>query len=197
MPDLETALRDGCGGSDVIAADDLDRLWWGWFDDSYGGRRGRDTFLAVLRYLDTGADPDAELSFRLGGWEIDLGKTAVQAGLVSAFIGGILAVMGVDHVPVQVVPAVMPLVFDIRRSRLTASQEYVLAELVVQSDVRDGSLTAAELYGHLSAETRDAISRTEFEDFLDACRRAGVSDRDGDTIALSSADKAKFRITFR
>jgi hypothetical protein len=97
----------------------------------------------------------------------------VQAGLVGVFLGAALAVLGVGQVPVEVLPAVVPLVFDVRRSRLTASQEYVLAQLVLQPEVQAGPLPVSELYDRLPAEVRDDLSRVDFEDFLDACRRAG------------------------
>lgn len=52
--------------------------------------------------------------------------------MVIVFLGGILEVMDVDHVPVEVLPAVVPLVFDICRSRLSVSAGYPQVQLVVQ-----------------------------------------------------------------
>lgn len=181
-------------GRREVSAEQLDELWWSWFDDGFAARRGRDVFLDGIRCAEV---PNArgELAFRLGGWQIDLGKTAAQVALVSGMLGGVLAVMGVPEVPVEVLPAVAPLVFDIRRSRLTKKQEYVLAELVVQPAVRQG-MSADELYERLPESTRDDLSRADFEDFLDAARRAGLSTQADEMVVLAPKDQARFRVTF-
>lgn len=191
-------LLTGPGGNERVSREDLEQLWWRHFPESFGTRRGRDVFLEAAHYAGTGEPRPADLEFRLGGWEIDLGKTAVQAGLVTAFLGGALAVLGVDQVPVELLPTVIPLVFDIRRARLTPSQEYILAELTMHHDVRAGKLTAADLYATLPTRIRDDLSEVDFQDFLDACRRAGVADHQDDrTIALKPGTEAGFRLTIK
>lgn len=196
VSDLDAQLRQRLDGQNA-SREQLDRLWWELFDESFTTRQGRDVFLSTARFLETGEAGPADLGFRLGGWEIDLGKAAVQAGLVSAFLGGVLAVMGVDQVPVEVLPAVIPLVFDIRRCRLTASQEKVLAELTVNPEVRDATLTADQLYAQLPDKTQADLSRLDFEDFIDAFRRAGVADVADDEVTVRPVEQSRLRITFR
>lgn len=191
-------LLTGPDGNEWVSRDDLEQFWWRHFPESFNTRRGRDVFLEAVHYAETGGTRSADLEFRLGGWEIDLSKTAVQAGLVTAFLGGALTVLGADQIPVEVLPTVIPLVFDIRRARLTPGEEYVLAELTMHPDVRDGKLTAAQLYDTLPAQIRDDLSEVDFQDFLDACRRAGVADQQDDgTIALKPVTEAGFRLTIK
>jgi hypothetical protein len=197
MPELADQLRAELADDRSVSDAELDRLWWSYFDESFATRRGREVFLRTVRYLDTGDAEGGDLDFRLGGWQVDLGKTAVQAGLVSAFLGGVLAVLGVDQVPVEVLPAVVPLVFDIRRSRLTKSQEYVLAQLTVDPAVRGGERTVDELYAAMPPEVRESVSRVDFEDFVEAFRRAGVATTDGGTVTVTTPENARFRITFQ
>ncbi|MFI6637729.1 hypothetical protein ACIBI7_53370 [Nonomuraea fuscirosea] len=177
----------------------LEQLWSELFPhDNYSSRRGREAFLKAVQTTATGSGGQEQLEFRPGGWEVNLGKGLAQTVVATALLGGILVMLGTAGLPAAVLTAVIPLLFDVSRTRLTDSQDYVLAELVVNPDVLKGELTTDQLYESLSAETRRSITRLEFRDFLDAFRRAGLADHQSDDrVILRPTDQARFRITFR
>jgi hypothetical protein len=172
------------GAALTVRSEDLERLWSDLMPDTYAGRRGLDVFLqAVQAAADETAD--ADLQFRPGGWQVDLRRGAVQSVIAAALIGGLLIALGATAIPAAVVTAVVPLFFDIKRVALTPGQEYLLAELVGHKEALDGTRTPRELYDQLTDEVRRQLSYMDFADFLDTCRRAGLTDTSGSgTTAL-------------
>ncbi|WP_344014836.1 hypothetical protein [Streptomyces thermospinosisporus] len=68
---------------------------------------------------------------RLGtrlGRAVHLSKGAANTAVAAAVLAGILGYFGIG-LAAGVVPAVVPLLFDLRKVRLTRSQRQVLAEL--------------------------------------------------------------------
>lgn len=117
--------------------------------------------------------------------------------IATALIGGLLATLGATQIPAAVITVVVPLLFDVSTVTLTAGQEYLLAELVAHDEVLNGTLTVPELYERLSPASRSGLSMPDFVDFIDLCRRAGLSDTGrGGTIELRPSGRARFRITF-
>ena len=208
MTDLAEALRQlsqearqepdadaAAGAALTVSSEDLERLWSGLVPDSYAGRRGLDAFLEAVQ-AGAGQEPDADLQFRPGGWQVDLGRGMVQSVVGAALIAGLLVALGATAIPAAVVTAVVPLFFDIKRVSLTPGQEYLLADLVGHKEALDGSLTPRELYRRLTKEVRGQLSFMDFTDFLDTCRRAGLADNSpAGTVTLRPADAARFRIT--
>lgn len=179
-----------------VQYEELRRLWARWFpEETPQSVTGWEVFADVVESGLRTAEARDTLEFRPGGWTIKLGRGATRTALAAALIAGALAVGGVTGIPAAVLPAVLPLFFDIDRVRLTKGQEYILAELRLQPDVRDGGVSADELYERLPDETKRELSKADFFDFLETCRRAGVADSSGSNFALRSPSEAKFRIT--
>jgi hypothetical protein len=182
-------------GGTLVTSEELEALWTRLMPDTYAGRRGLDVF---LQSVEAGAGrSEAVLEFRPGGWQVDLHRGVAQSVIATALIGGLLVTLGATGIPAAVVTAVVPLFFDVSKVTLTAGQEYLLAELVAHADALDGTLTAPELYERLSPASRSGLSMADFVDFIDVCRRAGLSQTDeAGTIELRPSDQARFRITF-
>jgi hypothetical protein len=181
-----------------VSRDDLDGLWSRLFPDSFSTRRGRSVFLqSIAANTDSTAAGGTDLEFTAGGWEIDLSRAATQTMVATAFLGGLLTVLGAAQLPAAVATAVLPLLFDVRRVTLKASEQEILADLVGSPEL-DGGMTPDELYAVLSPVVRDQLSRLEFADFLDTCYRAGVLDRGPDgTVRVRPVEQARFRISLR
>lgn len=203
MTDLAEVLRqpldDGNKERDsaplTVGSEDLERLWSDLVPDSYAGRRGLEVFLEAVQ-TSAGQEPDADLQFRPGGWQVDLVRGVAQSVIAAALIAGLLTVLGATAIPAAVVTAVVPLFFDVRRVSLTPGEEYLLAELVARKESLDGTLTARELYDQLTDEVRGQLSFMDFTDFLDTCHRAGLADTSATgTITLRPTEAARFRIT--
>jgi len=181
-----------------VSSAELEKFWSELFPDTYEGRRGRNAFVDAVRTHAEAGSTDAALEFRPGGWQVKLAGSSVKGVLGGALLAGLLVAVGATGIPAAVVAAIVPNLFDIEKVRLTASQEYVLADLIGHRDAVDGTLTADQLYDRIPAETRTDVSRLDFAEFLDACRRAGLADFGPDgTVTLQPSDKAKFRITWR
>jgi hypothetical protein len=127
---------------------------------------------------------------------VDVRRGAVQSVIAAALIVGLLVAIGATAIPAAVVPAVVPLFFDIERVSLTPGQQYLLAELVGHKEALDGTHTPRELYDQLTGEVRSQLSFMDFTDFLGTCRRAGLADTSAaGTVTVRPAEGARFRIT--
>jgi hypothetical protein len=181
-----------------VTSAELEQVWQELMPDTFEGRRGRNAFLDAVRAQADGGAADANLEFRPGGWQIRIAGSSVHGVLGGALLAGLLVAVGATGIPAAVLSAIVPSLFDVEKVRLTASQEYILADLVGHREALDGSLSADQLYDRFPAETQNELSRLDFAEFLDACRRAGLADYGPDsTVTLRPSDKARFRITWR
>lgn len=182
----------------TLTSDDLEQLWSELMPDSYRARRGLELFLDSVRTAADQAPDQADLQFRPGGWQVNLSRGAVQTIVATALLAGLLVVFGAAQIPAGVATAVVPLLFDVERIRLTPGQEYLLAELVAHREALDGSMTPRELYEKLPPDTRAQLPFLEFADFLGTCYGAGLADvAESGTVQLRPSDRARFRITLR
>jgi hypothetical protein len=146
-------------------------------------------------------DPAAGLQVRPGGWTVDLAGTIARTSVAAALIAGAMWPAGLDQLPAYVLPQVLPLLFDVRRSRLTRSERGLLLELRLTGTPGQAAYPwpAAALYGRLPPRARDHVAAADFADFLDRLVAAGEADAaDADEYVLRPADRpAWFRLTVR
>jgi hypothetical protein len=178
-----------------VTSEDLENLWARLMPNSYASRQGLNAFLDGVQGATRRSD--SQLDFRPGGWEVNLNRGISQSVIAGALIGGLLVTLGATQIPAALVTAVVPLFFDVSRVRLEPGEEYLLAELVAHQESLDGTLTPDELYLRLDPDTRQGLSKVDFINFLDVCRRAGLADPGPDgTVELRPLGKARFRITY-
>jgi hypothetical protein len=181
----------------TVSRADLGDLWTSLFDDTFTARQARTLFLDSIEAGLGEHTGGTDLEFRAGAWEVDLSRAATQSLVATSFLGGLLALLGTTQLPAVVATAVIPLLFDVRRVKLKASEHEILADLAGDATDADGQ-TPDDLYLTLSPEIRDELTRLEFIDFLDSCRRAGLLDEDATgKIRVRSADQARFRISLK
>lgn len=151
-------------------------------------------------FLQTAApDRHRSLAFGPGGWTVKVSEASIKTGLTTALLTTALVASGSAGIPALVIPAVLPLFFDVEKVRLSKSEEGLLAQLTLREDARSG--TADELYARLPDDVREDLSKREFTDFLEKCRRAGLADEsESGSIVNPDAkftlrDQAKFRVT--
>lgn len=185
------------GGGTVVSQEDLRTLWFDLLPDDYASQMGCEAFLDGVAHAVAHDAPGADLELRPGGWEVDLSQGAARTAVAMAFVAGLLVLLGAPQVAPAVVTTVVPLLFDVRRVRLSESQGCVLAELVRNPDVVEGRLTPEQMHTLLPAAVRADFSLLDLQDFLGVCRRAGVADfaEDG-TATVRPEAKARFRVTF-
>ncbi|QJT00107.1 hypothetical protein G9272_07265 [Streptomyces asoensis] len=188
-------MRKGGEGA-VVTQEDLRSIWFDLLPDDYSSEIGCAAFLEGVAHAVAHDAPDTELEIRPGGWEVDLSQGAARTAVAMAFVAGLLVLLGAPQVAPAVVTTVVPLLFDVRRVRLSESQGCVLAELVRHPDVVEGRLTPEQMHTLLPAAVRADFSLLDLKDFLGVCRRAGVADFSEDgTAAVRPEAKARFRVT--
>lgn len=118
-------------------------------------------------------DEPAGYDLRLGPYNLDTKRAAVQSAATAAVLAIAIRSEGIDSLPVAVVALVMPFLVDIERVTLSASDEVIVAAM--RSHARPGG--AREWYEALPAELRSQLTELEFIDFLERCELAGVITR--------------------
>lgn len=146
-------------------------------------------------------DPDRGLRMRPGGWSVDLGVSAVRAAVAAALIAGCMWPAGLDQLPAFVLPAVLPLLFDVQRARLTRQDERLLLDLRMSmtAEQMQWPWVPEALYQRLPNELRSTISLDDFRDFVQRLAQAGEADDAGfDEVRIRPAGRpAWLRITVR
>ena len=144
--------------------------------------------------------PESEgLQVRPGGWILDLKQSAVRATLGAALIGGLMAPAGLDQLPGYVLPAVIPLLLDVRSARLTRTDRKLLLEVRMSQTTAQMGMPwpAAALYARLPTQVQAQVSEDDFEEFIEALNRAGEVDVDehGEVSLREAGRPAWIRIT--
>jgi hypothetical protein len=146
-----------------------------------------DVFLATVNPAQ-----QAQLQYKPGGWTIKLSESALKTGVVTSLLGGILVGAGITGLPALLIPAVVPLMFEVEKVRLTRSEQEVFAELSWRDEAR--ALTADDLYAKLPMEIQDELSKLDFFDFLEKCRRAGLVEEQKSPQSVVKPVESKFSL---
>ena len=154
-----------------------------------------DTFLTILEEGSYENSPD-NLAYSPGGWVLNLWDGATRSAILSALMWSMLSMAGYPQLPIVVLPAVLPLLFDLKKSKLSASQELVHTSLVLQKKVRDKKHNAEALYAVLPEKIRDELSFLDFIDFLEVCYKSGLAEKhDNGDLTLFPKNHQVFRLT--
>ncbi len=140
-----------------------------------------------------GSHPDGTgLHVRPGGWVVDIRSSAVRTVLAAAIVGGAMWVGGLDQLPGHVLPAVLPLLVDVRRTRLSRADNRLLIDLrLSQTAAQTGWPWPADaLYGRLPPEIQARVHQGDFADFIDRLVQVGEADPAGyDEVKLRPAGR--------
>jgi hypothetical protein len=120
-------------------------------------------------------EPD-ELGLRVGHWKIDIAEHGVRAALLTALAAAVLIPHGFTEFTVGFVTAILPSVLDIERVELGAGDARLLLELRLKREIRNDFVTEDQLYETLPPETRAAINRYDFADFIERLREGGFAE---------------------
>lgn len=196
LEDLVTAFLAPRAGA-TFGAEDLRRLW----TDLVGDGPAPDLAAEVVEdaFLEAAARalPDGPvLQVRPGGWVVHVSGGLVRAALSAAIVAGLLALGGYEGLPAALAPAVIPLLFEIRKVRLERGEQQLHALLGMRAEFREGQRTPREIYDALPTEVRDRLSPIDFTTFLDTCWKAGLLDKaEGGRVAVRRAEEQRFRVT--
>lgn len=129
-----------------------------------------------------------------GGWRWDMSTGAARSVLASALLYGVLVSAGVSGLLPLVVPAVIPLLFEVEKVRLTRSERNVINIIGARKDAFKRMGTIPELYASLPEVIRQSLGEQEFEEFMDAAINAGVASENGDIVEVLSTGETVFRL---
>lgn len=126
------------------------------------------------------------LEVRPGGWVINTTSSLARAAIAAALMTGVMYAGGFDQIPAYVLPAVLPLVVDLDRVRLSRGDRKLLAVLRVNAGAAAGQPVNTDvLYNRLPASVRQEVSPLDFADFTDRLVAAGEADDPGfDDVVL-------------
>jgi len=141
-------------------------------------------------------DPSqSTLEMRPGGWVVDLKASTAKFAVSAAVLTGVMVASGYDQIPAYVLPAVLPLLFDVERAKLNRGDRKLLVELRTALGRSFGEPADIDaLYDRLPARVRDHVPPTDFADFIEKLVHKGLgfesfpdARRGGWTVKLTGA----------
>lgn len=130
-----------------------------------------------------------------GGWKWDLGNSAVRTVCAAALLAAVFASGGLTLLPPLVLPAVLPLMFDLERVRLRRSEERVLEIFNVRPGFLDRFGKPEELYETLPDWVKSSVSLLEFEEFIEHAVEAGNALKSGKRYEILPSGETVMRLT--
>lgn len=129
----------------------------------------------------TAAETSAgELQMRPGGWRINVGASVVRTLVAASIVGAGLLMIGADQIPVELLPAVLPLLVDVEKVRLDRRDRQLLIPLRAASQGIEGIAVNPEvLYNRLNPAVRSQLNYQDFLAFADRLVEAGELDDAG------------------
>jgi hypothetical protein len=126
------------------------------------------------------------LEVRPGGWVVNTTSSLARAAVTAAVMTAVMYAGGFNQIPAYVLPAVLPLVVDLDRVKLSRGDRKLLALLRVNAGATAGQPVDTDvLYNRLPANVRPEVSPLDFADFVDRLITAGEADDPGfDDVVL-------------
>jgi hypothetical protein len=95
---------------------------------------------------------------------------------MAAALAAVLASQGLNELGIALASAILPSVVEIERVDLSPADRRLLLEIRIKPAFRDGYASEDELYAALPEDTRRAVNRYDFADFIGRLRDAGLAD---------------------
>lgn len=149
--------------------------------------------------LSATADSPGELHVRPGGWRINLSASLARATIAAAIVGAGLMTVGADQVPLQLLPAVLPLLVDVDRVRLSREDRELLIPLRHAAvGVEEMALHPEVLYSRLDPAVQTQLNYRDYLAFIQRLIELGELDDagGGDVRARRPGERAWLRITW-
>ena len=157
---------------------------------------GKVAMLEVMR--DTGALQSGAIHPAWGGgWRWDMSSGAAKSVLASGLIYGMMVAAGVTGLLPLVAPAVIPLLFEVKKVRLTREESNVIKIIGARPGVFQRGGTRSQLYATLPQEVRESLTESEFEGFVDSAIAAGVARENGEVVEILSTGETVFRLELK
>ncbi len=138
------------------------------------------------------------LEVRPGGWVVDTTNSLARAAVTTAVMTAVLYAGGFDQIPAYILPAVLPLVVDLDRVKLSRSDRKLLALLRINAGTAAGQqVNSDDLYNRIPDNVRQDVSPLDFADFVDRLIAAGEADDVGADDVVLRDEPRWIRISFQ
>lgn len=144
---------------------------------------GHDLDALVANVASAVGAEQAAFELRAGDWHLDLPAAIARSLINATVLTGALALLHEASIPAAVLGVVVPLIFDVKRVKLGASDRYVYAVLREQAPHRRA---IRGWYDQLPPHVRDEVTALEFRDIIERLEDAGLVGLDErDQLALA------------
>lgn len=151
-------------------------------------------FLQSIQDKDT---VDSELYIKSKAWTVKLSSGILKSTIMGAILTGIFFASGYTMIPGFVLPAIIPLLFDIEKVHISAKEDFILAQLTLNNQILNKYKNPELIYDSLSEEITDELSKYDFIEFIEKMVLAGAFEQNKDSkILIPSDGKTKFKINF-
>lgn len=131
-----------------------------------------------------------------GGWQIKVSDNLLKTAFSMSILYLSLGSLGFSMLPGYVFPAVIPLLIDIEKIRLSPKDQHLLLELTRWDHVIEHGNDPEALYALLPETSQQQVPYLDFLDFLDQLKKAGFAQEAGaDKLVLFNPDYPKFKLT--
>lgn len=130
--------------------------------------------------LSAADDESGQLQMRPGGWRIKLSSSVAKATVAAAIVGAGLLTMGASQIPLTLLPAVLPLLVDLERVKLNATDRELLVPLHHATVGLEGMAVHPRLlYDRLDPSVQAQLNYYDFVAYLERLVQAGEIDDAG------------------
>lgn len=134
------------------------------------------------------------LSFGSKNWDINISSNLFKTSVVGALLIGLLHLSGATELSALVLPALLPLLIDIKSIETSVKDEYILLSMHRHENIKNQMYTPKEIYNFLDSDLQDKISFVEFLETLEILSKTGNLARDEKNGLFKLTKKKKYSI---
>ena len=149
---------------------------------------------AFLLYSDE-IDNSASLNLINHGWKVSVTPTVIKFAVTGAILASGLFAAGFTSIPAQVLPAILPFLFDFEKVELSRGDQFLLAKIKLVEEISDRTLSPDKIYERLPKDIQSQLSQIDFFDFLERLELTGNVTKFSETSFMIS-ERYRLKLSF-
>lgn len=129
------------------------------------------------------------------GWKVSVTPTVIKFAVTGAILASGLVAAGVTGISAQVLPAILPFLFDFEKIELSKGDKFLLAKIKLVEEISDRTLSPELIYERLPQDLKSQLSQIDFFDFLERLEITGNITKFSSTSFMIS-DRYQLKISF-
>ncbi len=118
---------------------------------------------------------NTDLKFLSSGWKISLSGALIKTAITTALLASAFYLLEADSIPLQLIPAIIPVLFDIERIKLSRGDKYLIGEIYAKKKLRNKFLGIEDLYKKLPNKVKKQLNKKDFYDFVEKLISVGIA----------------------